>query len=65
VQTTKFKDVLNFLGSRRRLQKRPNATVYSYSGQRHALSRHDGAHYNAAAAMANGQTSEFQKQQLL
>jgi dienelactone hydrolase len=47
------------------LAKKPNATVYSYSGQRHAFSRHDGAHCNAAAAMANGQTSEFLKQQLL
>jgi dienelactone hydrolase len=34
------------------LAKKPNATVYSYSGQRHAFSRHDGAHCNAAAAMA-------------
>jgi dienelactone hydrolase len=114
VQTTKFKDVLNFLGSnldidgygttrkfsrngvlqkalpvfwkygfasarrtnssqrrrkirsRRRLQKKPNATVYSYSGQRHAFSRHNGAYYNAAAAaLANRRTSEFLKQQLL
>jgi hypothetical protein len=47
------------------LAKKPNATVYGYSVQRHALSRHDGARYKAAAAMANGQTSEFQKQQLL
>jgi carboxymethylenebutenolidase len=47
------------------LAKKPNATVYSYSGQRHAFSRHDGAHHNAAAAaMANGRTSEFLKQQL-
>jgi dienelactone hydrolase len=35
-------------------------------GQRHAFSRHNGAHYNAAAAtLANGRTSEFLKQQLL
>jgi dienelactone hydrolase len=46
------------------LAKKPNATVYSYSGQRRTFSRHDGAHYNAAA-MANGQTSEFLKRQLL
>src|SRR4029077_20115163 len=42
------------------LAKRPNATVYSYPGQRHAFSRHNGTHYNAtAAALANGRTSEF------
>jgi carboxymethylenebutenolidase len=28
------------------LAKKPNATVYSYPGQRHAFSRHNGAHYN-------------------
>ena len=38
----------------------PNATVYSYPGQRHAFLRHNGLHYNAdAAALANGRTSEF------
>jgi dienelactone hydrolase len=26
------------------LAKKPNATVYSYSGQHHAFSRHDTAH---------------------
>jgi carboxymethylenebutenolidase len=42
------------------LASKPNATVYSYPGQRHAFSRHNGAHYNAAAAaLANGRTSEF------
>jgi carboxymethylenebutenolidase len=42
-----------------------NATVYSYPGQCHAFSRHDGAHYNAAAAAhANGRTKEFLNQQL-
>ncbi len=52
------------------LTKKPNATVYSYPGQRHAFSahafsRHNGAHYNAAAAaLANGRTSEFLNQQL-
>ena len=47
------------------LAKKPNATVYSYPGQRHAFSRHNGTHYNAtAAAMANGRTSEFLKQHL-
>src|ERR1700720_4728677 len=47
------------------LAKKPNATVYSYPGQRHAFSRHNGLHYNAAAAMlANGRTSEFLNQHL-
>ncbi len=42
------------------LAKKPNATVYSYPGQSHAFSRHDGAHYNAAAAhLANARTSEY------
>src|SRR5580692_9566778 len=37
------------------LAKKPNATVYSYPGQRHAFSRHNGTHYNATAAvLANG-----------
>jgi carboxymethylenebutenolidase len=47
------------------LANKPNATVYSYPGQRHAFSRHNGLHYNAAAAaLANGRTSEFLHQQL-
>src|SRR5713101_2846510 len=47
------------------LAKKPSATVYSYPGQHHAFSRHNGAHYNAAAAtLANGRTSEFLNQQL-
>ena len=47
------------------LAKKPNATVYSYPGQSHAFSRHNGAHYNAAAAaLANGRSSEFLHQQL-
>jgi carboxymethylenebutenolidase len=47
------------------LAKKPSATVYSYPGQNHAFSRHGGAHYNAAAAaLANGRTSEFLHQQL-
>jgi carboxymethylenebutenolidase len=42
------------------LASKPNATVYSYPGQHHAFARHNGAHYNAAAAtLANGRTSEF------
>jgi carboxymethylenebutenolidase len=48
------------------LAKKPNATVYSYPGQRHAFSRHNGLHYNAAAAaLANRRTSEFLHRQLL
>ena len=47
------------------LAKKPNTTVYSYPGQNHAFSRHNGTHYNvAAAALANGRTSEFLRQQL-
>src|SRR6202043_648849 len=42
------------------LAGKPNATVYSYPGQCHAFSRHNGKHYNAAAAaLANRRTSEF------
>jgi carboxymethylenebutenolidase len=47
------------------LAEKPNATVYSYPGQNHAFARHNGAHYNAAAAaLANARTSEFLHQQL-
>ena len=47
------------------LAGKPNATVYSYPGQHHAFARHNGPHYNAAAAaLANGRTSEFLHQQL-
>ena len=47
------------------LAVKPNATVYSYPGQRHAFARHNGAHYNAAAAaLANGRRKEFLRQQL-
>jgi carboxymethylenebutenolidase len=47
------------------LAKKPNATVYSYPGQRHAFSRHNGAHYSAAAAtLANARTQEFLHRQL-
>jgi carboxymethylenebutenolidase len=47
------------------LASNPKATVYSYPGQYHAFARHNGAHYNAAAAaLANGRTSEFLHQQL-
>lgn len=47
------------------LAKKPNTMIYSYPGQRHAFSRHNGAHYDAAAAaLANGRTSEFLNRQL-
>src|SRR6202453_2834563 len=47
------------------LAKKPNATVFSSPGQSHAFSRHNGKHYNAAAAhLANGRTSEFLNRQL-
>jgi carboxymethylenebutenolidase len=47
------------------LAKNPSATVYSYPGQCHAFTRLNGAHYNAAAAaLANGRTSDFLNQQL-
>jgi carboxymethylenebutenolidase len=47
------------------LARKADALVYSYPGQRHAFSRHNGAHYDmAAAALANGRTSQFLKQQL-
>jgi carboxymethylenebutenolidase len=47
------------------LADKSNATVYSYPGQKHAFSRHNGAHYNAAAAaLANGRTRQFLHQQL-
>jgi carboxymethylenebutenolidase len=50
---------------KRALVGKPNVTVYSYPGQRHAFARHNGAHYNAAAAaLANGRTNEFLRQQL-
>ena len=47
------------------LAKRPNTTVYSYPAQHHAFARHNGAHYNAAAAaLANRRTTEFLHQHL-
>src|SRR5258708_17876881 len=47
------------------LAGKANATVHSYPGQRHAFARHNGAHYNAAAAaLANARTREFLHQQL-
>ena len=47
------------------LASRPNATVYTYPGQRHAFARHNGMHYSAfAAALANERTGKFLDQQL-
>ena len=47
------------------LSGKPDVAIYSYPGQRHAFSRNNGAHYNAAAAaLANGRTLEFLNQQL-
>jgi carboxymethylenebutenolidase len=47
------------------LARKQNATVCSYPGQRHAFARHNGTHYNAAAAaLANERTSEFLRQKL-
>lgn len=47
------------------LAKKANASVYSYPGQRHAFSRHGGAHYHApSAALAHERTYTFLHQQL-
>ena len=47
------------------LARKSKATVFSYPGQHHAFARHNGAHYDAAAAaLANGRTREFLRQQL-
>jgi carboxymethylenebutenolidase len=47
------------------LATKTNATVYSYPGQHHAFARHNGAHYDAAAAaLAKGRTIDFLNQQL-
>jgi carboxymethylenebutenolidase len=47
------------------LARKPNATVYSYPGRRHAFARHNGTHFNAAAAaLATRRTSEFLHRQL-
>jgi len=47
------------------LTTKPNTTIYSYPGQNHAFSRHNGTHYNAAAAsLANGRTRDFLHQLL-
>ena len=47
------------------LASKPNATVYSYPGQHHAFARHNGAHYDAAAAaLASKRTSHFLHQHI-
>jgi carboxymethylenebutenolidase len=47
------------------LAKKAHATVFSYPGQYHAFSRHNGAHYNeAAATLAHKRTYEFLRQHL-
>jgi carboxymethylenebutenolidase len=47
------------------LADKPNAVVYSYPGQHHAFARHNGAHYDdAAAALANSRTSAFLNREL-
>jgi carboxymethylenebutenolidase len=47
------------------LSGKPNAKIYSYPNQNHAFARHNGAHYNAAAAaLANRRTNEFLHQHL-
>jgi carboxymethylenebutenolidase len=47
------------------LARKSKATVYSYPRQHHAFARHNGTHYNAAAAaLANERTTEFLRQQL-
>jgi carboxymethylenebutenolidase len=43
----------------------PNVTIYCYPRQRHAFARHNGAHYNAAAALANGRTHKFLRRTLI
>jgi carboxymethylenebutenolidase len=44
---------------------KPNVAVYSYSGQRHAFSRNNSAHYDAASAtLANGRTRDFLDREL-
>jgi len=47
------------------LAGKPGVTIHSYPGQRHAFSRHKGAHYDAAsAALARSRTVEFLKHAL-
>jgi carboxymethylenebutenolidase len=47
------------------LARKPNAVVYSYPGQYHAFSRHNGAHYDAgAASLANQRSYDFLRKNL-
>ncbi|MFD1554947.1 dienelactone hydrolase family protein [Paraburkholderia silviterrae] len=47
------------------LAGKPNVAIYSYPGQRHAFSRNNGAHYDAAAAaLANARTRDFLNREL-
>jgi carboxymethylenebutenolidase len=47
------------------LAAKANVTIYTYAGQGHAFSRHNGDRYNEeAAALANQRTYEFLRQQL-
>jgi len=47
------------------LAAKANVTIYTYAGQGHAFSRHNGDRYNAeAAALANQRTADFLHQQL-
>ncbi len=47
------------------LADKPNVIIYSYPGQYHAFTRHNGAHYDAfAAVLANARTYEFLKREL-
>jgi carboxymethylenebutenolidase len=47
------------------VKSNPKISVHTYPGCRHAFARHNGAHYNAAAAeLANSRTIEFLKKNL-
>ena len=47
------------------LADKPNVTIYTYPGQGHAFSRHNGDRYNEeAAALANQRTADFLHRQL-
>lgn len=47
------------------LAAKPNASIYTYPGQKHAFSRHGGAHYDAASAtLARKRTYDFLHQYL-
>lgn len=44
---------------------KPNVTIYSYPGQHHAFSRHNGLHYDAASAeLAHERTYAFLRREL-